>query len=77
MRPSPGENLEETLRREVAEEVGLEVESIQYSGSQHWPFPQSSFMVACHAFVNPDKTQVSRRDCVKCSHSNMTSKVTC
>ncbi|XP_046888102.1 nucleoside diphosphate-linked moiety X motif 13 [Hypomesus transpacificus] len=54
-----GENLEETLRREVAEEVGLEVESIQYSGSQHWPFPQSSFMVACHAFVNPDKTQLS------------------
>lgn len=52
--------MEEALRREIAEEVGLEVESIQYSGSQHWPFPQSSFMVACHATVNPDKTHVSQ-----------------
>ncbi|CAL8302506.1 unnamed protein product [Lota lota] len=53
-----GETLEETLRREVAEEVGLEVASIRYSGSQHWPFPQSSFMVACHATVSPGNTQV-------------------
>ncbi|XP_051969043.1 nucleoside diphosphate-linked moiety X motif 13 isoform X5 [Xyrauchen texanus] len=54
-----GESVEEALHREVAEEVGLEVETLQYSGSQHWPFPQSSFMIACHATVNPDKTQVS------------------
>ncbi|KAM4624638.1 NAD(P)H pyrophosphatase NUDT13, mitochondrial isoform 1-T2 [Polymixia lowei] len=54
-----GETLEETLRREIAEEVGLEVETIRYSGSQHWPFPQSSFMVACHATVSPDKTEVN------------------
>nr|XP_055031759.1 nucleoside diphosphate-linked moiety X motif 13 [Misgurnus anguillicaudatus] len=54
-----GESMEEALHREVAEEVGLELESLQYSASQHWPFPQSSFMVACHATVNPDKTQVS------------------
>ncbi|XP_036429049.1 nucleoside diphosphate-linked moiety X motif 13 isoform X2 [Colossoma macropomum] len=53
-----GETLEETLRREVAEEVGLEVDTLQYSASQHWPFPQSSFMLACHATVNPDKTQL-------------------
>ncbi|XP_017566064.1 nucleoside diphosphate-linked moiety X motif 13 isoform X2 [Pygocentrus nattereri] len=53
-----GETLEETLRREVAEEVGLEVDTLQYSASQHWPIPQSSFMLACHATVNPDKTQV-------------------
>uniref|UniRef100_A0A8C1LVU6 Uncharacterized protein n=1 Tax=Cyprinus carpio TaxID=7962 RepID=A0A8C1LVU6_CYPCA len=39
-------------------DMGLEVENLQYSGSQHWPFPQSSFMLACHATVNPDKTQV-------------------
>ncbi|XP_072523387.1 NAD(P)H pyrophosphatase NUDT13, mitochondrial isoform X2 [Salminus brasiliensis] len=54
-----GETLEEALRRELAEEVGLEVETLQYSASQHWPFPQSSFMVACHATVTPDKTQLS------------------
>lgn len=54
-----GETMEETVRREIAEEVGLEVESISYSGSQHWPFPQSSFMVAVHAMVNPDRSQVS------------------
>ncbi|XP_018080023.1 nudix hydrolase 13 L homeolog isoform X2 [Xenopus laevis] len=46
-----GETLEETVRREVAEEVGLEVESIRYSASQHWPFPNSSLMLACHATV--------------------------
>ncbi|XP_019902439.1 nucleoside diphosphate-linked moiety X motif 13 isoform X2 [Esox lucius] len=53
-----GETMEETLCREIAEEVGLEVESIQYSGSQHWPFPQSSLMVACHATVNADNTRI-------------------
>ncbi|XP_066522611.1 nucleoside diphosphate-linked moiety X motif 13 isoform X2 [Hoplias malabaricus] len=54
-----GETLEEALRRELAEEVGLEVETLWYSASQHWPFPQSSFMMACHATVNPDKAQVT------------------
>ncbi|HKJ04648.1 MAG TPA: NAD(+) diphosphatase [Geopsychrobacteraceae bacterium] len=34
-----GENLEETVIREVREEVGLEVENIRYVGSQCWPFP--------------------------------------
>ncbi|KAL2101731.1 hypothetical protein ACEWY4_003492 [Coilia grayii] len=54
-----GETIEETLRREIAEEVGLELMSFRVSGSQHWPFPQSSFMVACQALVSPDNTQVS------------------
>ncbi len=34
-----GESLEACLRREVAEEVGVEVEQIEYLGSQPWPFP--------------------------------------
>jgi NAD+ diphosphatase len=37
----PGESLEETLIREVREEVGVEVGSIRYFGSQPWPFPHS------------------------------------
>jgi len=37
----PGESLEECVRREVKEEVGIEVKNIRYFGSQHWPFPNS------------------------------------
>lgn len=37
----PGENLEECVRREVKEEVGIEVKNIRYFGSQPWPFPDS------------------------------------
>jgi NAD+ diphosphatase len=40
----PGESLEAAVRREVAEEVGLVVGDVRYSGSQPWPFP-SSLMV--------------------------------
>lgn len=35
----PGETLEETVRREVREEVGIDVEDVRYFGSQPWPFP--------------------------------------
>lgn len=34
-----GETLEEAIAREVREEVGIEVGSIRYFGSQPWPFP--------------------------------------
>lgn len=37
----PGESLEQTLVREVREEVGIEVSNIRYFGSQPWPFPNS------------------------------------
>jgi NAD+ diphosphatase len=36
-----GESLEETLAREVREEVGIGVKNIRYFGSQPWPFPHS------------------------------------
>jgi NAD+ diphosphatase len=37
----PGETLEECIRREIGEEVGIEVKNIRYFGSQPWPFPDS------------------------------------
>jgi NAD+ diphosphatase len=36
-----GESLEETLVREVKEEVGVDVGDVRYFGSQPWPFPDS------------------------------------
>jgi len=41
----PGETLEDCVRREVAEEVGVELDRVRYEGSQPWPFPHS-LMVA-------------------------------
>jgi NAD+ diphosphatase len=34
-----GESLEQTLHREIMEEVGIKVKNIQYYASQSWPFP--------------------------------------
>jgi NAD+ diphosphatase len=36
-----GESLEDCVKREVAEEVGLQVTNLRYYGSQSWPFPNS------------------------------------
>ena len=47
----PGESIEETIMREISEEVGVEVGNIGYFGSQPWPFPNSLMIgfVADHA----------------------------
>ena len=37
----PGETLEECIKREIKEEVGLHIKNIKYFGSQPWPFPNS------------------------------------
>ncbi|MGE0120851.1 MAG: NAD(+) diphosphatase [Dongiaceae bacterium] len=37
----PGESLEDAVRREVAEEVGIAVTDVRYHSSQPWPFPAS------------------------------------
>ena len=37
----PGESLEECARREVCEEVGIDLQSMHYFGSQSWPFRNS------------------------------------
>ena len=36
-----GETFEECVKREVREEVAVEVDNIRYFGSQPWPFPHS------------------------------------
>ncbi|KAA0693549.1 NAD(+) diphosphatase [Halopseudomonas laoshanensis] len=50
----PGESVEECLHREVMEEVGVEVDQLEYLGSQNWPFP-NSLMMGFHArYVSGD-----------------------
>ncbi|MDO5850944.1 MAG: NAD(+) diphosphatase [Methanobacteriaceae archaeon] len=36
-----GESVEEAVKREIKEEVGINVKNIKYFGSQSWPFPNS------------------------------------
>jgi NAD+ diphosphatase len=44
----PGESFEHCVLREVAEEAGINLNKINYLGSQPWPFP-SSLMIAFEA----------------------------
>lgn len=39
-----GETLEQCVRREIMEEVGIKVKNIRYLNSQPWPFPDSLMM---------------------------------
>ena len=62
----PGESLEETVAREVFEEVGVRVCAAYYQASQPWPFP-SSLMLGFRAraettgiTVNPDELLEAR-----------------
>jgi len=59
----PGETLEECVRREIKEEVGIEVGNIRYFGSQSWPFPNSLMVAFTADYINGnlsiDKTEVT------------------
>ena len=50
-----GESLEETVIREVKEEVGLEVKNIRYYKSQPWPF-SGSMMIGFFAEADDNQT---------------------
>ncbi len=49
-----GETLEETVHREVYEEVGLQVKNIQYFNSQPWPFPDSLMIAFTADYADGD-----------------------
>ncbi|KAG4071440.1 hypothetical protein HA402_011594 [Bradysia odoriphaga] len=54
-----GETLEDSVRREIAEEAGIVVESVKYFQSQSWPLPQNSLMLGCTAVAMPDSEKLS------------------
>lgn len=58
-----GESLEETLHREVREEVGIEVDDLRYFGSQPWPFPHSLMVGFTARYVSgelrPDPDEIA------------------
>ena len=61
-----GETLEECARREVREEVGIEIANLRYFDSQPWPFP-NSLMVAFFAdyaagTITPDPREIEAAD---------------
>jgi len=62
----PGETLEQTIVREVREEVSIEISNIRYFASQPWPFPHS-LMIAFHADyvegeIIPDPVEIEAAD---------------
>ncbi|MBO4206856.1 NAD(+) diphosphatase [Micromonospora echinofusca] len=60
----PGESAEAAVVREVAEEVGVPVDRVEYVASQSWPFP-GSLMLGFRAVADPawpvrlDPTEIS------------------
>ncbi|SDS76745.1 NAD+ diphosphatase [Paraoerskovia marina] len=59
----PGESLENAVRREVLEEVGVVVGDVVYRGSQPWPFPASLmlgfFARATTSALRPDRVEIT------------------
>jgi NAD+ diphosphatase len=57
----PGESIEEAVRREVREEVGLVCARVSYFASQPWPFP-TSLMIGCHAEALSETIVIDRSE---------------
>jgi NAD+ diphosphatase len=50
----PGETLEDAVRREILEEVAIEVGEVEYRGSQPWPFPHQLMIGFGARYVSGD-----------------------
>ncbi len=55
-----GETIEETVSREVMEEVGLKVKNIRYFGSQPWPFSGTQLMGFITELDGNDKIRMDK-----------------
>lgn len=59
----PGESLEDSVRREIHEEVSISVNEIKYFGSQTWPFPRSLMLGFTAKYesgdLHPDGIEIS------------------
>ena len=57
-----GETLEQCARREVREEVGIEIGNLRYFKSQSWPFPDSLMMAFFADYaggtIDPDPSEI-------------------
>ena len=49
-----GETIEDCIRREVREEVGVDVDGITYFASQSWPFPHSLMIAFTAEYAGGD-----------------------
>jgi NAD+ diphosphatase len=57
----PGETIEEAVRRETREEVGIVCGRVDYFASQPWPFP-TSLMIGCHAEALSQDIMIDRAE---------------
>ncbi|XP_072453385.1 NAD-capped RNA hydrolase NUDT12 isoform X2 [Notamacropus eugenii] len=57
----PGETIEDAVRREVEEESGVKVGSVQYVSCQPWPMP-SSLMIGCLAVAMSTEIKVDKNE---------------
>lgn len=66
-----GETLEQCARREVREEVGIEISNLRYFKSQSWPFPDSLMMAFFADYaggtITPDPSEIEAAGWFSCN----------